>query len=112
MKLILEKQLTPCHDYRIINEYRQVLSRPKFRFKPTDIGDLLDFFIKSGVSITAESDNSYFIDESDRKFYEVAKSTGAILITGNLKHYPTEPHIMNPADFIGYYDEKIAGQRP
>jgi predicted nucleic acid-binding protein len=39
-------------------------------------------------------------DETDRKFYDTAKSSSATLITGNMKHYPAEPFIMTPADFI------------
>ena len=40
------------------------------------------------------------IDETDRIFYDTAKAAGATLITGNIKHYPAEPFIMLPADFI------------
>jgi hypothetical protein len=44
-------------------------------------------------------------DETDRKFYDTAKAAGAMLITGNTKHYPDEPFILTPAAFIrGYYD--------
>ncbi|MCL1865964.1 MAG: hypothetical protein FWF82_00980, partial [Oscillospiraceae bacterium] len=39
-------------------------------------------------------------DESDRKFYDAAKANGAVLITGNQKHYPDEFFVMNPADFL------------
>ena len=47
-------------------------------------------------------------DEDDRKFYDVAKSSGAFLITGNIKHFPSESFIVTPADFL-----RIKwGQRP
>jgi predicted nucleic acid-binding protein len=39
-------------------------------------------------------------DEEDRKFYNVAKSSGAFLITGNIKHFPPESFIVTPADFL------------
>ena len=97
---VLEKQITICHDYRIINEYKQVLARPKFGFEPSDIRDLLDFIQRSGLSIIAEPVDAFFADESDSKFYEVAKMMGAFLITGNTKHYPNEPFIKTPASFI------------
>jgi len=41
-------------------------------------------------------------DESDRKFYDLHKAAGAILITGNIKHFPKEDSIMKPADFLSY----------
>jgi hypothetical protein len=39
-------------------------------------------------------------DESDRVFYDVAKTAGAYLITGNTKHFPQEPFILTPAEFV------------
>ena len=39
-------------------------------------------------------------DETDRIFYDTAKASGAILITGNLKHFPSEPFIMKSAEFL------------
>jgi hypothetical protein len=44
-------------------------------------------------------------DETDRKFYDVASACGALLITGNLKHYPSEPFIISPAGFLAGYEE-------
>ena len=97
---VLEEQVIVCHDYRIMNEYKQVLHRSKFGFEPSDIHDLLEFIQRSGLSVAAEPDDALFTDESDRKFYEIAKSLGAYLITGNEKHYPTESFIISPADFL------------
>jgi hypothetical protein len=39
-------------------------------------------------------------DESDRKFYDVAKATNSLLISGNLKHFPKEPLIMSPVEYL------------
>ena len=39
-------------------------------------------------------------DESDRIFYDTDKQSGSILITGNTKHFPDEPFIMTPAEFM------------
>ena len=41
-----------------------------------------------------------FVDEADKKFYEVAKFCGAVLVTGNLKHFPEDPLVMSVADFL------------
>ena len=41
-----------------------------------------------------------FIDEADKKFYEVAKHCGTVLVTGNLKHFPSDPQIVNAATFL------------
>jgi len=42
----------------------------------------------------------FMTDETDRTFYDTAKASDSILITGNIKHYPTEPFIMTPTEFL------------
>ncbi|MCL2662882.1 MAG: hypothetical protein FWE83_06060 [Oscillospiraceae bacterium] len=37
---------------------------------------------------------------SDRIFYDTAIASGAVLITGNTKHFPDEPIIMTPSEFL------------
>jgi hypothetical protein len=44
-------------------------------------------------------------DETDRKFYDVAQSVNAWLITGNIRHYPPDPFVMLPAEFLRLYGE-------
>lgn len=105
VSLVLSEQLTPCFDYRILCEYREVLQRPKFGFTGGEVNSLLDWIEHYGRSVVAEPLDDVFIDESDKKFYEVAKFCGADLVTGNLKHYPEDPQVMNVAGFL----EKIRG---
>lgn len=100
VSMIITGQLIPCYDYRILTEYRQVLSRPRFNFSDGEIDSLLEWIETSGRSIVADPINDPFIDESDKKFYEVAKFCGAILITGNLKHFPNDPQVMNVSSFL------------
>ena len=100
VSMTLTGQLIPCYDYRILTEYRQVLSRPRFNFSDGEIDSLLEWIETSGRSIVADPINDPFIDESDKKFYEVAKFCGAILITGNLKHFPNDPQVMNVSSFL------------
>lgn len=100
VSMILTGQLIPCYDYRILTEYRQVLSRPRFNFSDGEIDSLLEWIETSGRSIVADPINDPFIDESDKKFYEVATFCGAILITGNLKHFPNDPQVMNVSSFL------------
>ena len=100
VSMVLTGQLIPCYAYRILTEYRQVLSRPRFNFSDGEIDSLLEWIETSGRSIVADPINDPFIDESDKKFYEVAKFCGAILITGNLKHFPNDPQVMNVSSFL------------
>lgn len=98
--LVLSGQLTPCYDHRIMLEYRQVLQRPKFRFQPSEINALLAWIKQSGRSVVPAPVDIPFVDEADRKFYEVAKYCGAVLITGNLKHFPNDDAVMSVSNFL------------
>jgi predicted nucleic acid-binding protein len=63
---------------------------PENKFKPKSV-------IKKTEKSTFE-----MTDEDDRKFYDLYKAAKAILITGNLKHFPKEDLIMTPAAFMEY----------
>jgi hypothetical protein len=52
------------------------------------------------VSVIAEVIIVPFVDESDKKFYEVAKCCNAMLITGNIRHFPADGTAILPADFL------------
>lgn len=97
---VLSQRFTACYDYRILNEYYNVLRRPKFGFHEWEIQSLLDMITRNGISVVADQLlNVTFADESDKKFYEVAKFCHAPLITGNIKHYPNDNCIFTVSDF-------------
>ena len=87
-------------DARIMDEYEKVLHYRKFGFKENDIAAVLSPIMEYGLQIVAHPlTDIAFNDESDRKFLEVAKTAEAVLITGNMKHFPEDPIIMNVSDF-------------
>lgn len=100
LSMIISGRLIPCYDYRILTEYREVLARPKFKFSDGEVTSLLEWIIDNGQSVIAEPSNTPFIDESDKKFYEVAKFCGAKLITGNIKHFPDVDWILTVSQFL------------
>ncbi|MDR0395990.1 MAG: putative toxin-antitoxin system toxin component, PIN family [Oscillospiraceae bacterium] len=83
----------------IIDEYARVLRRAKFSFKESDINDLLSLVADNGIVISGFHTDEPFIDESDRKFYEVAVTSRAYLITGNKRHFPSDPRVISPREF-------------
>jgi putative PIN family toxin of toxin-antitoxin system len=92
-----------CYNQTILSEYETVLSRAKFKPEISQkLRSLVLGPLKEIGLLIASHDPSDFpmIDESDRVFYDVAKAAGAFLITGNMKHYPDEPFIITPRDFI------------
>ena len=93
-----------CYDFRILGEYERVLRYPKFRFQEWEIRALLEPLVKDGLSVVAEPlPQIPFVDESDRKFLEVARFCNAPLVTGNLAHFPQDKLVMSVAEFYDRY---------
>ncbi|MDR1419537.1 MAG: putative toxin-antitoxin system toxin component, PIN family [Treponema sp.] len=89
--LILNGRIKILYDNRIIFEYIDVLSRKDFGFNKEIIHDVIDYFRNDGEYINSEYSNINFIDDTDKKFYEIFKSGEAeYLVTGNIKHFPKE----------------------
>ena len=105
LNAVFARQFTVCYDFRILAEYDRVFHYPKFKFGEWEINAVLEPLIKNGISVVPDpiKDVSFDRDETDRKFYEVAKFCHAILISGNLQHYPQEEFIMNVAEFCERY---------
>lgn len=104
LNAVISRRFTACYDYRFLDEYNKVLRRAKFGFSEWELICLLEPIIKNGISVIAEPlPEIPFTDESDKKFYEVAKFCYAPFITGNTKHYPQDSCITTVADFYQHY---------
>ena len=98
--MLIPKTIIPCVNPAILSEYIGVLNRDKFDFPSDARNRLLAKFIGHGIMIIPEKSEISFSDETDRVFYDTAKEAGAILITGNKRHFPDDPSIITPADFL------------
>lgn len=105
LEAVFQRKFTACYDFRIIEEYERVLHYPKFEFPDEVINSILEPIIKNGIAVFPEpiKDISFERDETDRKFYEVAKASNSILISGNLSHFPIDSCIISPTEFIDKY---------
>jgi putative PIN family toxin of toxin-antitoxin system len=91
LDLILDGDLTPLFDDRILAESRDVLLRPRFGFDPREVGLLVDYFIAEGEALGAPPLDITLPDPDDLAFLEVAIAGNAdALVTGNLRHFPRE----------------------
>jgi putative PIN family toxin of toxin-antitoxin system len=100
LALFINDKIEAYYDARILHEYGEVLSRSKFPFERADVDSLIDTFKNKGVPVAAEHTEGAFTDEADRKFFEVAKTAEAVLLTGNSRHFPDDPCVISPADFL------------
>jgi putative PIN family toxin of toxin-antitoxin system len=102
INLMLNQKITMLYDNRIIQEYQNVLERPKFKFDKRVVGDLMEFIKQFGEFIASTPINIEFTDKGDIPFYEVAASGKVdFLITGNLKHFPkgNGVKVVSPSEF-------------
>ena len=94
----IEGVFTLCADERILEEYYAVLSRKKFHFDLIYIEQIMSFIRSKAIIVSPTPLVIPFSDESDKKFFEVAKACNAVLITWNAKHFPADPLIKSVND--------------
>ena len=100
VNLVLDnEEIQLYYSAEIFAEYKRVLAYKRLKIKPEIQQEILDKISIIAVSIEPTPSIVPMPDEADRIFYDVALASGAILITGNKKHFPDEPFIMTPADF-------------
>ena len=100
-QLIVGKYLL-CYDDKIMTEYSIVLSRERFSFNACKTLALLQLIAEEGLIVAVRPSTVAFSDESNRKFYNVAQACGAFLVTGNKKHFPAEPFVVSPGEFLSF----------
>lgn len=105
---VLNGDITPVYNDEIIEEYRDVLSRDKFKFSSVLIDNLLAAFTDFGINtVPTDASDENFPDEDDIVFYEVALSVeDAYLVTGNTKHFPIKPFIVTPTQMVDILQQK------
>lgn len=100
----LTGRVIPLLNEEILEEYRNVLNRPKFRFPKSAIETLLDGLLERGILVDAVSVEEMIPDPKDIVFYEVVmearKTQEAYLVTGNLKHFPIRPYVVTPREML------------
>lgn len=100
---IAEGIIVPLYHRDIIEEYYDVLCRPKFRFSREKILSVIKMIMKYGVEVFPKPTGEILIDMDDLIFYEVAmekREDNSYLVTGNNKHYPVRDFIVTPAEMM------------
>jgi len=95
-----EEDIQLYYSDNIFAEYKKVLAYERLKISSETQKEILEVVKEVGILIEPAVSDISLPDESDRIFYDAAKSVNAYLITGNLKHYPEEPRIMSPAQFV------------
>jgi putative PIN family toxin of toxin-antitoxin system len=105
LTLVLSGAIQVCHDERILAEYAEVLSRPRFKFDPQRVREVLTKLEMDGLPINATGQRDLNLpDASDEPFLAVTLAASVdFLVTGNLSDYPPDKcrgcAVVSPAVF-------------
>jgi putative PIN family toxin of toxin-antitoxin system len=114
LALVLSGAIQACHDERILAEYAEVLARPRFKFDPKRIREVLNKIEADGLTVDArEESNLKLPDPDDEPFLAVALAASVdFLVTGNLADYPPDKRrgcvVVSPAAFMAEW-QRTAG---
>lgn len=101
LRSALSGKIIPLYHREIIDEYIEVLSRPRFHLPTDTILKTVNSIKTNGVEIFPQPTGEILVDIDDLIFYEVAmekRNDNAYLVTGNQKHYPIKDFIVTPAE--------------
>ena len=94
-------KIVPLYNEEILAEYDDVLHRAKFYLLDRDVSSMIGTIIKLGMPMDRTESRETSEDLSDLVFYEVALSKeGALVVTGNLKHFPQSPIVVTPSELL------------
>ena len=106
LALVLSGAIQICHDKRILAEYAEVLARPRFKFDPKRVREVLNKIETDGLAVDAAGESNLNLpDPDDEPFLAVALAASAdFLVTGNLADYPPDKRrgcaVVSPAAFL------------
>ena len=101
MELVKEGTIIPLLHAEIIKEYQEVLNRDKLKIDQASILDAMNTITSMGLFCDRKETTESFPDPDDIVFYEVSLSVeDSYLITGNLKHFPKNGHVVTPAEML------------
>lgn len=105
--LLLAGELAIVYDDRVLAEYGEVLSRPRFGFDSHEIEHILDLIEDDGTPASvAPLDPPDFPDPDGLPFLELAAAIEPhLLVTGNTRHFPPETRtahvrVESPREFV------------
>ena len=104
LDLVLDGAIAICADNRILQEYEDVLHRKELALPVAAVRAVLDFLRESAEPIAARPLATTLPDPDDLPFLEVAATAEAVLVTGNLRHFPRKAcrtmRVIGPAECL------------
>ena len=104
LNMVFNEDIQIYYSQEILDEYREVLSRKHFNFRPEIQTGILDAIEEAGFMVNPAVSSIPLPDERDRIFYDATVESNALLITGNARHFPDKAFIVTPTHFISMID--------
>ena len=116
MELVFNGTILPLLNKSIMEEYQNVLSRPKFHLNEEIINTILTEINQLGIYLDAPKMNILLPDPKDIIFYEIVvkgrENEDTYLVTGNIKHFPAKPYVVTPRQMLDIIICNIEKQEP
>lgn len=104
LRKIADETIIPLYHPDILEEYADVLQRPKFSFSVQQVNSLINAITQRGISVEPSQRDFPIPDPDDAVFYAVVmekrSERDAYLITGNIRHFPKEPFVVTPREML------------
>ena len=111
LDLVLDGQIRLGIDARIFAEYTEVAHRPRLAIPSPPAERVLTFIHLLADPVTARPLAIALPDIDDLPFLEVANAFGAVLVTGNKRHYPPalcrDVAVYSPAEFLEAFGTEL-----
>ena len=112
LRLVTDGTVQLAYDLRLLSEYRDVLSRPKFNITKENVETFLTQVEQEGFLVSVKPLEIHLPDPDDEPFLEVALA-GRVeaMVTGNKRHFPKKEcegvKMLSPAEFLEAFRGKI-----
>lgn len=109
LRMAVAGEVKLAYDARILAEYRDVVRRPRFKLDLRLTEEILDALVAEGMRVTSTSPRVSLPDPDDEPFLEVAAAAGtsAVLVTGNVQHFPADARqgieVMTPRQWLEHW---------
>jgi uncharacterized protein len=104
LDLAVAGRVQPCVDARVLGEYETVLRRPDLPVSQAKVEEFLEFIPVAAEIVTASPLGVVLPHVDDLPFLETAHEAGAVLVTGNTRHFPPRRRagvtVLSPREFL------------
>ncbi len=113
LRLVMNREIMVCVSERILEEYREVLSRARIGVDPDQATLMHELFSTAGDLVSPSVAVNECHDPDDNMFLECALEAGAdFLITGNAADFPAQfksTRVVTPRGFLEAWYQMNSG---